>query len=210
MASKGINKVIVLGNLGQDPEIKFLPSGGAVANVSVATSESWKDKQTGEQKDKTEWHRVVVFGKLAEIVGEYLKKGSQVYFEGKLQTRKWQDQSGQDRYTTEIVVDGFDGKMQMLGGNGASGHPQAERQQNMQQPQQTQQPQMYSQQQHAPQQNMQQQIQQAQQMPQQQAQQQAQQQVNQQQSGFYQPPQGQAQQPAHNEPPMDFDNDIPF
>ena len=114
MASRGINKVILVGNLGQDPEVRYLPNGGAVTNISVATSESWKDKQTGESKDKTEWHRVVIFGKLAEIAGEYLKKGSQVYIEGQLQTRKWQDQSGIDRYTTEIVVN-IGGTLQILG-----------------------------------------------------------------------------------------------
>ena len=116
----GINKVILVGNLGRDPEVKFLPSGGAVANLAIATSESWKDKQTGEQKEKTEWHRVVMFGKLAEIAGEYLKKGSKVYIEGQLQTRKWQDQSGQDKYTTEIVVQGFSGVMQMLDSRGGA------------------------------------------------------------------------------------------
>ncbi len=116
MASKGVNKVTIIGRIGKDPEVRYNQQGGAIANVSVATSESWKDKQTGEQKEKTEWHRVVVFGKLAEIVGQYLKKGSQVYFEGKLQTRKWQDQSGQDRYSTEVVVDQVGGVMQMLGG----------------------------------------------------------------------------------------------
>ena len=110
----GVNKVIILGNLGQDPEVKFMPSGEAVANISIATSESWKDKQTGEQKEKTEWHRVVMFGKIAEITGEYLKKGSKVYIEGALQTRKWQNQQGQDQYTTEVVVKGFGGKMEML------------------------------------------------------------------------------------------------
>ncbi len=115
MASKGVNKVILVGNLGQEPELKYMPSGDAVCNLSLATSESWKDKQ-GQIQEKTEWHKVCVFGKLAEICGEYLRKGSQVYFEGKLQTRKWQDQSGQDKYTTEIKVDSFDGKMQMLGG----------------------------------------------------------------------------------------------
>jgi len=110
----GVNKVIIIGNLGKDPEVKFMPSGEAVANITVATSESWKDKQTGEQKEKTEWHRVVMFGKLAEISGEYLKKGSKVYLEGKLQTRKWTNQQGQDQYTTEIVLQGFNGVMQML------------------------------------------------------------------------------------------------
>ena len=112
----GVNKVIVLGNLGQDPEVRFMPNGEAVANISIATSESWKDKQTGEQKEKTEWHRVAMFGKLAEIAGKYLKKGSKVYIEGALQTRKWQNQQGQDQYTTEIVVKGFGGKMEMLDG----------------------------------------------------------------------------------------------
>lgn len=115
MASRGINKVILIGNLGQDPEVRYMPNGGAVANLTLATSESWRDKQTGEMKERTEWHRVVIFGKLAEIAAEYLKKGSQVYIEGALQTRKWQDQSGQDRYTTEVVVN-IGGVMQMLGG----------------------------------------------------------------------------------------------
>ena len=115
MANRGINKVILVGNLGQDPEIRYMPNGNAVANFSVATSESWKDKQTGENRDRTEWHRVVVFGKLAEIAGEYVKKGTQVYLEGQLQTRKWQDQSGQDHYTTEIVVNSLGGTMQILG-----------------------------------------------------------------------------------------------
>ncbi|QSX30618.1 single-stranded DNA-binding protein [Shewanella cyperi] len=114
MASRGVNKVILVGNLGQDPEVRYMPNGNAVANITVATSESWKDNQ-GQQQERTEWHRVVMFGKLAEIAGEYLRKGSQVYLEGKLQTRKWKDQSGQDRYTTEIVVD-QSGSMQMLGG----------------------------------------------------------------------------------------------
>lgn len=115
MASRGVNKVIILGNLGNDPEIRSFPNGGAVANLTIATSESWRDKQTGEQREKTEWHRVAVFGKLAEIAGEYLRKGSQVYIEGALQTRKWQDQNGQDRFTTEVVVQGFNGVMQMIG-----------------------------------------------------------------------------------------------
>ncbi|KEY91539.1 single-stranded DNA-binding protein [Candidatus Photodesmus blepharus] len=116
MASRGINKVILVGNLGADPEVRYMASGNAVANITIATSESWRDKTTGEQREKTEWHRVVLFGKLAEISGEYLRKGSQVYIEGQLQTRKWQDQGGQDRYTTEVVVQGFNGVMQMLGG----------------------------------------------------------------------------------------------
>ncbi|CAL4325560.1 Single-stranded DNA-binding protein [Buchnera aphidicola (Neophyllaphis podocarpi)] len=114
MASRGINKVILIGNLGQDPEIRYMPNGGAVANMTLATSENWKDKNTGESKERTEWHRVVLFGKLAEIAGDYLRKGSQVYIEGTLQTRKWQDQNGQDRYTTEVVVN-INGTMQMLG-----------------------------------------------------------------------------------------------
>lgn len=111
---RGINKVILVGNLGQDPETKYLPSGSAVTNLRIATNESWKDKDTGEKKEKTEWHSVSMFGKLAEIAGQYLRKGSQVYIEGKLQTRKWQDKNGNDRYTTEIVAN----EMQMLGGKG--------------------------------------------------------------------------------------------
>ncbi|MGA1008890.1 MAG: single-stranded DNA-binding protein, partial [Sedimenticolaceae bacterium] len=117
MASRGINKVILVGNLGQDPEVKYMPNGNAVCNITVATSESWKDKNSGEMQERTEWHRVVFFRRLAEIAGEYLKKGSQVYLEGRLQTRKWQDQQGQDRYTTEIIAD----NMQMLGGGGRGG-----------------------------------------------------------------------------------------
>tara|TARA_R110002073_G_scaffold133936_2_gene281433 strand:+ start:1122 stop:1694 length:573 start_codon:yes stop_codon:yes gene_type:complete len=112
--SKGVNKVILIGNLGQDPEVKFMPNGNAVANISLATSDSYKDKNTGQMVDKTEWHRVVFFQKLAEIVGEYCRKGSKIYIEGKLQTRKWTDQQGVEKYTTEIVVDGFTGQMQML------------------------------------------------------------------------------------------------
>lgn len=166
MASKGVNKVILVGNLGQDPEVRYMPGGGAVTNISIATSESWKDKNTGEQKEKTEWHRVVIFGKLAEIAGEYLKKGSQVYIEGALQTRKWTDQSGVDKYTTEIVV-AMNGVMQMLGSKPAQ-----------------------DQQQHQ----------------------------SGQQGGWGAPQQPKSQQqdkpkrPAaqNNEPPMDFDDDIPF
>lgn len=155
MASRGVNKVILVGNLGQDPEVRYLPNGGAVTNITLATSESWRDKQTGEQKEITEWHRVVLFGKLAEVAGEYLRKGSQVYIEGQLRTRKWQDQSGQDRYTTEVVVN-VGGTMQMLGGK------QEGQKSNGNQPQvQPQQPQNST------------------------------------------PPQ-------RNDPPMDFDDDIPF
>lgn len=117
--ARGINKVIIVGNLGQDPETRYMPSGGAVTNLRIATNESWKDKQTGEQKDRTEWHRVAMFGRLAEISAEYLRKGSQVYIEGKLRTRKWQDKDGNDRYTTEIVAD----EMQMLGGRSGGGAP---------------------------------------------------------------------------------------
>ncbi|MGB5474451.1 MAG: single-stranded DNA-binding protein [Gammaproteobacteria bacterium] len=115
--ARGINKVILVGNLGKDPEVRYMPNGNAVANITLATTESWKDKQTGEAQEKTEWHRIVLFRRLGEIAGEYLKKGSQVYIEGKLQTRKWQDNAGNDRYTTEIVAN----EMQMLGGRGGGG-----------------------------------------------------------------------------------------
>ena len=116
--ARGVNKVIIVGNLGADPEVRYMPSGGAVANLKVATSESWKDKNTGDPVEKTEWHRIVMFNRLGEIAGEYLRKGSKVYIEGKLQTRKWQDNNGQDKYTTEIVAS----EMQMLDGrNSQSG-----------------------------------------------------------------------------------------
>ena len=115
--ARGINKVILVGNLGADPETRYMPSGSAVTNLSVATSESWKDKQSGEQKDRTEWHKVAMFNRLAEIAAEYLRKGSQVYIEGKLRTRKWQDRDGNDRWTTEIIAD----EMQMLGSRGGGG-----------------------------------------------------------------------------------------
>src|SRR5882724_6841598 len=115
--ARGINKVILVGNLGADPETRAMPSGTTVANLRIATSESWKDKQSGEQQERTEWHRVVLFGRLGEIAAEYLKKGSQVYIEGSLRTRKWQDKQGTERYSTEIV--GND--MQMLGGRGGGG-----------------------------------------------------------------------------------------
>jgi len=218
----GVNKVIILGNLGKDPEVRFMPNGGGVANLTIATSESWKDKQTGEQKEKTEWHRVVMFGKLAEIAGEYLKKGSKVYIEGSLQTRKWTNQQGQDQYTTEIVVQGFNGTMQMLDSKGGSAGGQSGG--YSQQGQQSggfsgQQQGGYSQQ--APQQNQQPQQQQqaykpAQQQPNyNQGQQQGgfSQQAPQQQGGFAN--QGQQQnQPAPKvnpqEPTIDFDDDIPF
>ena len=173
MASRGVNKVILVGNLGNDPEIRYMPNGSAVANITIATSESWRDKESGEQKEKTEWHRVALFGKLAEVAGEYLRKGSQVYIEGQLQTRKWQDQSGQDRFTTEVVVQGFNGTMQMLGGKAQGGNQQQAPQQPQQRPP----------------------MQQPQQAPQQQQ---------------YAPQQQQQAQPQYNEPPMDFDDDIPF
>lgn len=112
--ARGVNKVILIGNVGQDPEVKYMPSGGAVTNISVATSESWKDKNTGQMQERTEWHRVVMFNRLGEIAGEFLRKGSKVYIEGSLRTRKWQGQDGSDRYTTEIVAD----QMQMLDGRG--------------------------------------------------------------------------------------------
>ena len=143
--ARGINKVILVGNLGNDPEVRYANNGNAIANISVATSDSWKDKNTGEQQEKTEWHRVVMFNRLGEIAGEYLKKGSKVYIEGKLQTRKWQDQSGQDRYTTEIVAN----EMQMLdsrggemggGGYQASASQQSAPQQGQSAPQQSSQP----------------------------------------------------------------------
>ncbi len=121
MAQIGVNKVILIGNLGKDPEVKYMPSGDAVANITLATSDTWNDKSTGEKKEKTEWHRVVFFGKLAEIVGQYCKKGSKIYVEGQLQTRKWQAQDGSDRYSTEVVVRGFGGTMQMLDSKGSGG-----------------------------------------------------------------------------------------
>lgn len=156
MASRGVNKVIIIGRLGQDPEVRYAPSGAAFANLTVATSEQWRDKQTGEQKEQTEWHRVVISGKLAEIAGEYLRKGSEVYLEGKLRTRKWTDQNGVDKYTTEIQV-GINGTMQMLGGKQGGGE-QTPAPRNNGQPQRQ-----------APRQHSQ-----------------------------------------HSEPPMDFDDDIPF
>ncbi|URQ60513.1 single-stranded DNA-binding protein [Pantoea alhagi] len=183
MASRGVNKVILVGNLGQDPEVRYMPNGGAVANITLATSESWRDKQTGETKEKTEWHRVVLFGKLAEVAGEYLRKGSQVYIEGALQTRKWQDQGGQERYTTEVVVN-VGGTMQMLGGRqgggagapagGAMGGGNSNNNNGWGQPQQSQGGSQFS-------------------------------------GGGQAPARPQQQSaPANNEPPMDFDDDIPF
>ncbi|MGD2074173.1 MAG: single-stranded DNA-binding protein [Gammaproteobacteria bacterium] len=115
--ARGVNKVMLIGHLGKDPEVRYMPSGNAVCNVTLATTDSWKDKQTGEAKERTEWHNLVFYGRLAEIAGEYLRKGSQAYVEGRLQTRKWQDKNGNDRYTTEIIVN----DMQMLGGRGGGG-----------------------------------------------------------------------------------------
>ena len=179
MASRGVNKVILVGNLGQDPEVRYMPNGGAVANITLATSESWRDKQTGETKEKTEWHRVVLFGKLAEVAGEYLRKGSQVYIEGQLRTRKWTDQAGAEKYTTEVVVN-VGGTMQMLGGRQGGGAPAGagggqQQQGSWGQPQQ---PQGGG---------------------------------NQFSGGAQSRPQQQQSAPAQsNEPPMDFDDDIPF
>ncbi|EHK2565380.1 single-stranded DNA-binding protein [Salmonella enterica subsp. enterica serovar Newport] len=121
MASRGLNKVQLIGHLGQDPEVRYLSNGKAVANLSLATSDTWKDKQTGESKERTEWHRVVLYEKLADVAGEYLRKGAQVYIEGELRTRKWTEQNGQERYTTEVVVS-MQGTMQMLGSRGNGGN----------------------------------------------------------------------------------------
>lgn len=185
MSSRGVNKVILVGRVGQDPEIRYMPNGGAVANITLATSEQWRDKQTGENKEATEWHRVVIFGKLAEIAGEYLRKGSQVYFEGQLRTRKWQDQQGVDCYTTEVVIPQIGGQMQMLGGrqdggsqqqgggqNNTAGSGQNNNGRGQQQPTHS-----------GPQGN----------------------------GGYDKSRAGQnSAPPAGNEPPMDFDDDIPF
>lgn len=180
----GINKVILVGNLGQDPEVRYTPDGKAITNITIATSEQWTDKNTGQKQEKTEWHRVVFFGPIAGVAGEYLKKGSKVYIEGKLQTRKWQDKNGQDRWTTEIVVSGFGGTMQMLdsrtGGDTAFGQ-QGGGNQNFQQNQAPNQPD-----QQAPQKNFQQNT-----TPQQPSQ---------------QPQSAPASQPFEEE----FDDDIPF
>ena len=218
MASRGVNKVIIVGNLGQDPEVKFFPSGGSVCNVTVATSESWKDKQTGEPKEITEWHRVVFNNRLAEIAAEYLKKGSKVYVEGRLQTRKWQNAQGVDQYTTEIRAN----EMQMLDSRGAgqgTGAPMGGGQQNNYQapaaqggfkPQAQQKPAMqqggYQQAPQAPQAQQGGYQQQAAQAPlqggyQQQAPQQG---------GYQQQAPQQAPKVNPQEPVMDFDDDIPF
>ena len=219
----GVNKVIIVGNLGKDPEVRFMPNGGAVANLAVATSETWKDKQTGEQKERTEWHNIVMYQRLAEIAGEYLKKGSKVYLEGSLQTSKWTDkQTGQDRYKTEIKAN----ELQMLDSKGMQGQGSYQQQAPQQQG-------GFAPQQQAPQQQggfapQQQggfapQQQAAQQQggfaPQQAAQQQggfapqqSHQQAPAQQSGFVNQGQQQQQAPKVNpqEPSIDFDDDIPF
>lgn len=193
MATKGVNKVILVGNLGQDPEVRYMPNGNAVANLSLATSESWKD-QAGQLQERTEWHRITMYRKLAEIAGEYLRKGSQIYIEGKLQTRKWQDQQGQDRYTTEIIAD----QLQMLGSKGGQSGGQSEG--GFQgQPRQAPQSNLgnqggYNQGQPS-----------YQKMPNQGGTNQAA--PNQ---GFNQAPAGQKNQPPMVEPDFDFDDDIPF
>ncbi|WP_341219748.1 single-stranded DNA-binding protein [uncultured Pseudoalteromonas sp.] len=232
--ARGVNKVILVGNLGQDPEVRYMPNGNGVANITLATSDSYKDKNTGQMVDKTEWHRVVFFGKLAEIVGEYCRKGSQIYVEGKLQTRKWTDQQGQEKYTTEIVVDGFTGQMQMLGARGGDqqsgggyqgnqggqqnsgyqgnqGSQQGGYSQNNQNqqgsyaPQQQAAPATQPQSAPAPQQNNQYQPQGGGFAPQQNS-------APQQQGGFAPKPQNAPQGGASNpmEPTIDFDDDIPF
>lgn len=215
--ARGINKVIIVGNLGQDPEVRYMPTGGAVANISVATSESWTDKQTNEKKEHTEWHRCVAYQRLAEIIGEYCRKGSKVYLEGKLKTRKWTDQQGVERYTTEIIID----ELQMLDG------AQAGQQQQNNQPQGQQQNQRPVGQQQQPQgqQRQQQQYAGPTYNPQQQQQQQRPQGQQNQQRPYNQPQGGynangsaapnmhgvnQTQGFNQNQPPIDFDDDIPF
>lgn len=141
MASRGVNKVIIIGRLGQDPEVRYAPSGAAFANMTVATSEQWRDKQTGEQKEQTEWHRIVLSGNIAKVAGEYLHKGSEVYIEGKLRTRKWTDQSGTEKYTTEILV-GVGGTLQMLGGKREGDSQPKQQNSQPQQPKQVSEPPM--------------------------------------------------------------------
>lgn len=205
--ARGINKVILIGNLGADPEVRYMPQGGAVANMTLATSESWTDKATNEKKEQTEWHRVVIYQRLAEIAGEYLRKGSKVYIEGKLKTRKWTDKDGVERYTTEIVAN----ELQMLDGRGEGqqqgggmgGGQQGGYQQRA--PQQQAPAQQSGQQGGGYQQPQQGGYQQA---PAQAAPQQGGYQKPAQQGGQQQPAQGQQRQPM--EPPIDFDDDIPF
>ena len=194
MFNRSVNKVVLVGNLGKDPEMRYMPNGNAVANLTLATTESWKDKQTGERKDKTEWHRLTVFNRLGEMCGEYLKKGTKIYAEGKLQTRKWQGQDGQDRYTTEIVVS----EIQMLDSRNQGQFQQNAAQQGAPAAQQS----WGNAPQNAPQAPAQQaapQMAPAYQQP----------------APASQAPAAPAQQPKqepaqYNEPPMDFDDDIPF
>lgn len=208
MFNRSVNKVVLVGNLGKDPEMRYMPNGNAVANLTLATTESWKDKQSGERKEKTEWHRLTVFNRLGEMCGEYLKKGAKIYVEGKLQTRKWQGQDGQDKYTTEVVVS----EIQMMDARNpaqAGGQPfQANAPQaNAQAPQQSwgNAPQQAPSQQPAPQMAPAYQQQAPAQRPPAQA--------PQQQAPTQRPPAQAPQQPAptqYNEPSMDFDDDIPF
>ncbi|KKO45864.1 single-stranded DNA-binding protein [Arsukibacterium ikkense] len=197
--ARGINKVILIGNLGGDPEVRYMPQGGAVANMTIATSESWTDKATNEKKEQTEWHRVVIYQRLAEIAGEYLRKGSKVYIEGKLKTRKWTDKDGIERYTTEIVAN----ELQMLDGRGdgqqQGGGMAGGQQGGYQRPAQQQPAQQPAQQSGGYQQ------------PQQGGYQQAPAQAAPQQGGYQKPAQQPAQQQQRPmEPPIDFDDDIPF
>jgi len=213
MFNRSVNKVVLVGNLGKDPEMRYMPNGNAVANLTLATTESWKDKQSGERKEKTEWHRLTVFNRLGEMCGEYLKKGAKIYVEGKLQTRKWQGQDGQDKYTTEVVVS----EIQMMDARNpaqAGGQPfQGNAQQgnapqgNSQEPQQSwgNAPQQAPSQQPAPQMAPAYQQQAPTQRPPAQA--------PQQQAPSQRPPAQAPAQPAptqYNEPSMDFDDDIPF
>lgn len=209
MFNRSVNKVVLVGNLGKDPEMRYMPNGNAVANLTLATTESWKDKQSGERKDKTEWHRLTVFNRLGEMCGEYLKKGAKIYVEGKLQTRKWQGQDGQDRYTTEVVVS----EIQMMDARnpaqagGQSFQPNAP-QGNSQEPQQSwgNAPQQAPNQQPAPKMAPAYQQQAPSQRPPAQA-------PQQQQAPSQRPPAQAPQQQAptqYNEPSMDFDDDIPF
>jgi len=201
MFNRSVNKVVLVGNLGKDPEMRYMPNGNAVANLTLATTESWKDKQTGERKEKTEWHRLTVFNRLGEMCGEYLKKGAKIYVEGKLQTRKWQGQDGQDRYTTEIVVS----EIQMMDSrNNNQGQSQGQYQPNA--PQQNEQPQQSwgNAPQSAPAQQAAPQMAPAYQKPTPAPAQQAPQRPA---APAPQPKQAPVQ---YNEPPMDFDDDIPF
>lgn len=171
MASRGVNKVIIMGHLGSDPEVRYMPSGSAVTNITVATSEVWRDKATGEAREKTEWHRVAIVGKLAEVVGQYARKGTQIYIDGQLETSKWQDNQGQDRYTTQVVVRPYKGEIQLIGGKKENPH-----QGGWGQPQQP-----------KPAAGVKQG------------------------NGNHPPHQvPPSNQPQYNEPPMDFDDDIPF